>query len=98
MYWFYVDKAMIPLTFKITVDGMVKGLDSCKKDSANVFLLNQKTPTVKLTCQVNGVAHYQLISCGVVNNQAVITMLTLLKNPKTNDDLPPSIRQIVRLR
>jgi hypothetical protein len=98
MYWFYLDKAMIPLTFKITVDGLVKGIGNCKKDSVNIFLLNQKVPTIKLTCMVNGVPHYELVSCGIVDDQAVINTLILLKNPKINDDLPLPIRKIVRLK
>ena len=97
MYWFYPAKAMLSLTFKIFIDGMIKELDSCKKDSINVFLLGQKVPTIKLTCMVNGVPHYQLVSCGVVNNQAVLNVLNLWKNPKTNDDLPRPIQQILRL-
>ena len=99
MYWFYPAKAVLSLTFNLTVDGMVKGFgDSCRKDSVAVFLLNQRIPTIKLTYTVNGAPFYELISCGLVNDQAVINILNLSKNPKINEDLPMPIRQIVKLK
>lgn len=98
MYWFYPAKSMLSLTFKITVDGLVKGLGNCRKDSINVFLLGQKVSTIKLTCIVNGVPSYQLVSCGIVNNQAVLNILNLWVNPKRNEDLPTAIKPILRLK
>ena len=97
MYWFYPGKTLLLSTVKTFVGGMIKEFDSCKKDSISVLLLDEKVPTIKLTCLANGVKSYQFVSYGIVNNQAVMTVLNLWKNPRTNKDLPNPIKQILRL-
>lgn len=97
MFWFYLSKATLSSTVEKFVNGMIKELDDCKTDSITVFLLGKKVPTIKLSCKANGVPNYQFFSYGIVNNQAVMSILTLWDDPKTNDDLPIVIKQILKL-
>ena len=76
---------------------MIKELDDCKTDSITVFLLGKKVPTIKLSCKANEVPNSQFFSYGIVNNQAVMSILTLWDDPKTNNDLPIVIKQILKL-
>jgi hypothetical protein len=95
MYWFYPAQSILSATVKTFVDKFSAEMGNCHKDSTQVYLLNQKVTAIKLTCVASGISTYQYIAYGLVNNQPVMVVLSLRTDPKSNNDLPGPIRQIL---
>ena len=98
MYWFYPAQSALSATAKTFVDKFTAEMGNCHKDSTQVYLLNQKVAAIKITCDVNGTSTYQYIAYGLVNNQPVMAVLSLRSDPKSNNDLPETIRQILTVK
>jgi hypothetical protein len=98
MYWFYPAQSILSATVKTFVDKFTSEMGNCNKDSTHVYLLNQRVAAIKITCVVNGTSTFQYIAYGLVNNQAVMAVVSLLKDPKSNNDLPEPIRQILTVK
>jgi hypothetical protein len=98
MYWLYPAQSILPATVKTFVDKFTAEMGNCLKDSTQVYLLNQKVAAIKITCVVNATSTYQYIGYGIVNTQPVVAILSLRRDPKSNNDLPEPIRQILTVK
>lgn len=70
---------------------------NAKKQRTDFYLFDKKVKGYKVSYQSDSKTVYQLTASGVVNNEPVWILISLAKDPVTNDDLPQFVRQIIRI-
>lgn len=72
-------------------------LDKFKKKRITCYLLDKEVKGYKVRYKSATNVTYQVYASGIINGQGVSVILTLNKEPITNDDIPEFPRQIIRL-
>ena len=93
--WLYGDKQKV----KGLQDAFLevgRMLDKFEKKHFDFYLFETKVKGYKVSYQIGTGTTFQLTASGVVNNEPVWVLVSLDKEPITNDDLPQFVRQIIR--
>ncbi len=67
-----------------------------RKKRFDFYLFDKKVKGYKVSYQSGTKTAYQLTASGVVNNEPFWILISLDKEPVTNDDLPQFVKQIIR--
>ena len=80
-------------------NGLIKKLETYPeftRERTICYLLNHEVTAYRVSFKKDSVRCYQIIAYGNVNNQAVIVQLTVKKEPRSNEDIPPFAHAFIR--
>jgi hypothetical protein len=97
MTWIY----LTPQTFQTMPDQIINQMagqmKKFKKEPVTCYLLDNQVKGYKISFKTDQGTSYQLMAYGLANEQLVLVQLSLNKEPKTDEDIPPFPRQMIRL-
>jgi hypothetical protein len=97
MDWLYMTPQMLQTMPDQFVNQLSKQLKDVKREPIRCYIFNNEVKGYKISFQGSQGTLYQLIAYGIVNDQPVLAQLSLNREPKTNEDIPPFPGQIIRL-
>jgi hypothetical protein len=71
-------------------------LDRFKKKKIELYLLETKVKGYKVSYKNATGTTYQISAAGVINGEPIWILVSLEKEPVTNDDMPHFVKQIIR--
>jgi hypothetical protein len=95
--WIYLTPQTLQTMPDQILDQMAGQMKKFKKEPVTCYLLDNQVKGYKISFKTDQGTGHQLLAYGYANEQLVLVQLSLDKEPKTNEDIPPFPRQMIRL-
>jgi hypothetical protein len=97
MTWVYLNPEMLQSFTDQLVSQMAGRFKKFKEEPITCYLMDHPAKGYRLSFQKTGGTVHQLIAYGFANEQPVFVQVSLEKEPKSNEDIPVFVRQMITL-